>query len=250
MIPISDDNPHDQVPIVTWTLMAACIGVFLWQLGLGPSEGQAFIYSYGVIPAVLLGGRDLDPGLVAIPAWATVFSSMFLHGGLLHLAGNMLYLWIFGDNVEAAMGRVRFLIFYLACGVAAALTQSLLNTDSTIPMVGASGAISGVLGAYLILYPRAHVRVLLWFFYFVRIVAVPAMVVLGLWFALQLFSGLAAPSGEGGGVAFWAHVGGFVAGMALVMAFKKPIEPSRTPASRTAYRPRPGRRAGPWDRRP
>ena len=156
-----------------------------------------------------------------VPAAATLLTSMFLHGGWLHLIGNMLYLWIFGDNVEDAMGHGRFVLFYLVCGLAAALAQAGLDPGSEVPMVGASGAISGVLGAYLMLHPRAHVLVLIPLGILTQLVRLPALIVLAFWFGLQLFQQLSAPPGQGG-VAFMAHIGGFVAGMALVPLFKRP----------------------------
>ncbi|HEX7045520.1 MAG TPA: rhomboid family intramembrane serine protease [Burkholderiales bacterium] len=220
MIPLRDDIPSSRVPFVNFTLLGACVVVFLWQLSLGQEGFERAVVSLGVIPATLLGGAELPVDLRLIPPEATVFTSMFMHGGLLHLAGNLLYLWIFGDNVEDAMGHGRFLVFYLACGIAAALAQALPDPDSTIPMIGASGAISGVLGAYLLLYPRARVLVLIPLGFFSQIVHLPAVVVLGLWFVLQLVSSLLAGAGQGG-VAFGAHVGGFVAGMALVPLFKR-----------------------------
>ena len=171
------------------------------------------------LPAALLGGETLPPALYLVPPTATLFTSMFLHGGFMHLAGNMLYLWIFGNNVEDSMGHVRFVIFYLLCGVAAALAQAWPNPDSTIPMIGASGAISGVLGAYLLLFPRARVLVLIPLGAFSRIVYVPAMFVLGFWFVLQLINTALSEGGQGG-VAFGAHIGGFVAGMVLIPLFK------------------------------
>ena len=220
MIPLRDDNPSSIVPIVSWVLIGACVLVFLWQFSLGPRGGQAVVYALGVVPAVLFEGVRLPPELALVPPVATVFTSMFLHGGWMHLIGNMLYLWIFGDNVEDAMGYGCFVVFYLLCGVAAVLAQSLPDTRSEVPMIGASGAISGVLGAYLLLYPRARVLVLIPLGFVSQIVRLPAGVVLGLWFALQLFNSLATPSG-GGGVAFGAHIGGFLAGMALIAPFKR-----------------------------
>jgi membrane associated rhomboid family serine protease len=167
---------------------------------------------------VLLQGASLPPEMTVVPPLATVFTSMFLHGGWLHLIGNMLYMWIFADNIEDAMGHARFVVFYLLCGIAAALAQALPAPGSEIPMIGASGAISGVLGAYLLLHPRAHVMVLIPLGFFSQLTRLPALLVLGLWFALQLVSELGAP--EGAGVAFRAHIGGFVAGMALIPFFK------------------------------
>ena len=220
MIPLRDNIPSRITPVVTVAAILACTIIFLWQLSLGERGFQAAVYSLGVVPATLLRDARLPPDLYLIPPVATVFTSMFLHGGWLHLIGNMLFLWIFGDNVEDAMGHFRFVVFYLVCGVAAALAQSLPNPDSTVPMIGASGAISGVLGAYLLLYPRAQVLVLIPLGLFTQLVHLPAILVLGLWFAIQLVSSLLAAPGAGG-VAFGAHVGGFVAGMILVPLFKR-----------------------------
>ncbi|MGH8502767.1 MAG: rhomboid family intramembrane serine protease [Gammaproteobacteria bacterium] len=217
LIPLRDDNPVRTTPVVSYTIIAACILVFLWQVSLGANQ-QAAVYSLGLIPAVLLQGAALPPELDLVPPVATVFTSMFLHGGWLHLIGNMLYMWIFADNIEDAMGHGRFVAFYLLCGIAAALAQALPAPGSEIPMIGASGAISGVLGAYLLLHPRAHVLVLIPLGFFSQVTRLPALLVLGLWFVLQLISELGAP--EGAGVAFRAHIGGFVAGMALIPLFK------------------------------
>jgi membrane associated rhomboid family serine protease len=196
-----------------------------------------------MVPARLFGTASLDPELATVPAWATLFTSMFMHGGWMHLGFNMLFLWIFGDNVEDSMGHVRYLLFYLICGVAAALAQALINTASTVPMVGASGAISGVLGAYLLLHPRATVRTVIFLGIFVTMMHLPAMIVLGLWFVMQLVSATFSASGEAG-VAFWAHVGGFVAGMALVPVFRKANVPL---LQAPRYRPfQIERRRGPW----
>jgi len=224
MFPISDDNPRINTPYVTWSIIGVCVLVFFWQLSLGANGGELAVYQFGMIPARLFGTAQLDPELAAVPAWSTVFTSMFMHGGWMHLGFNMLFLWIFGDNVEDSMGHVRYLVFYLTCGVAAALAQGLVNPDSTIPMVGASGAISGVLGAYLLLHPRATVRTVIFLGVFVTMMHLPALIVLGLWFLMQLASAAFSNSGEAG-VAFWAHVGGFVAGMALVPLFKKASVP-------------------------
>jgi len=219
MIPLRDDNPTSITPVVTVSLLAACVLVFLWEVSTGPSGQQRISLSLGLIPAVLFGEARLAPELAVVGPAATVFTSMFLHGGWMHLIGNMLYLWIFGNNVEDAMGHVRFVIFYLGCGVAAAMGQALTHPDSTIPMVGASGAISGVLGAYALLYPHARVLVLIPLGYLTRTVYLPAMGVLGLWFLLQLAnSALADPTR--GGTAWMAHIGGFVAGMVLIPLIK------------------------------
>ena len=219
MIPLRDDNPTSITPFVTYALIAACILVFLWQMSLGEKGFEAAVLALGVIPAALLGDARLPPELYLVPPVATVFSSMFLHGGFMHLAGNMLYLWIFGNNVEDSMGHTRFVIFYLLCGVAAVLAQALPNPGSTIPMIGASGAISGVLGAYLLLFPRAHVLVLIPLGVFTRLIHLPAMFVLGFWFVLQLINSALVEGGQGG-VAWGAHIGGFVAGMILIPVFK------------------------------
>jgi len=218
MIPLHDDNPTTLAPVVTIALIAACVVAFLVQLGSGEGN-QRLVFSLGVIPATLLGHARLSPDLYLVPPVVTLFSSMFLHGGWLHLGGNMLYLWIFGNNVEDSMGHVRFLVFYLLCGLGAALAQALPAPTSTVPMIGASGAISGVLGAYLLLYPRARVLVVVPLGFFTRLVRLPALWVLGFWFAMQLLSEVLAPAG-GAGVAFRAHLGGFLCGMALIPVFR------------------------------
>lgn len=243
MFPISDDNPRRLTPVVTVALIAACGLVFLLQISLGPQAGQAAVYSFGMIPARIFGEAQLSPELAIVPAWTTIFTSMFMHGGFLHLLGNMLFLWIFGDNVEDSMGHLRFLLFYLVTGLAAAMTQGLLSPESTVPMIGASGAVSGVLGAYLLLHPQATVRVLIFLGFYVTVVHMPAMLTLGIWFLGQLFSAAATPAGQPG-IAFWAHVGGFVAGMALVPFFKKQEVPLfQAPRSRPFEIEK---RRGPW----
>ncbi|MET0668182.1 MAG: rhomboid family intramembrane serine protease [Methyloceanibacter sp.] len=243
MFPISDDNPRHIQPIVTWSLIGACVLVFLWQISLGDYRGQAAVMQFGMIPARLFGYGEVSPAFAVVPGWATVLTSMFMHGGFMHLGLNMLFLWIFGDNVEDSMGHARYLVFYLLCGVAAAVAQGAINPASTIPMVGASGAISGVLGAYMLLHPHATVRTLIFIGLFVTIVHVPALFVLGIWFLMQIVSGMLPSSGEGG-VAFFAHIGGFVAGMALVPFFKKPnvklFQASRSRPFEVE------RRRGPW----
>ncbi|MEZ0278075.1 MAG: rhomboid family intramembrane serine protease [Methylibium sp.] len=243
MFPISDDNPRHIQPIVTWSLIGACVLVFLWQISLGDYRGQAAVMQFGMIPARLFGYGEVSPAFAVVPGWATVLTSMFMHGGFMHLGLNMLFLWIFGDNVEDSMGHARYLVFYLLCGVAAAVAQGAINPTSTIPMVGASGAISGVLGAYMLLHPHATVRTLIFIGLFVTIVHVPALFVLGIWFLMQIVSGMLPSSGEGG-VAFFAHIGGFVAGMALVPFFKKPnvklFQASRSRPFEVE------RRRGPW----
>jgi membrane associated rhomboid family serine protease len=218
VIPLRDDNPIGRTPVVNYTLIGLCVAVFLWQLMLGRAGGERAVYALGVIPSVLLGHAELPAEVGAVPPVASLVTSMFLHGGFLHLAGNMLYLWIFGDNIEDAMGRGRYVFFYLLCGVVAALTQTFANPDSDMPMIGASGAISGVLGAYLMLFPRAHVLVLIPLGLVSQLIRLPAMWVLLLWFGLQLLSNAL---GGDSGVAFSAHIGGFVAGALLILLFRR-----------------------------
>ncbi len=219
MIPIRDYNPTTRTPYVTIALIASCILVFIWQLSLDPRSGEIMVRQFGFIPALLFGQATWADGTGLVPSWTTLFTSMFLHGGVMHLAGNMLYLWIFGNNIEDVMGHARFLAFYLLCGLIAAMAQALPDTGSTIPMIGASGAISGVLGAYLLLFPKAQVQVIIPIGFFI-VRTLSAGWLLGIWIAFQVVSGLAADP-SGGGVAWWAHVGGFVAGMALVHLFRQ-----------------------------
>ncbi len=219
MIPLHDDNPTRIRPVVTVTLLVICVLAFLWQLSLGREGGRMAVFSLGLIPAVLFDHANLPMELAWVPPPATVFTSMFLHGGFMHLAGNLLYLWIFGNNVEDAMGHVRFILFYALCGTAAALGQAVMNPHSEIPMIGASGAISGVLGAYLLLYPHARVLVLLPLGVFSQMIRLSALWVLGFWFVLQIFNSAIA-GGAQGGVAWFAHIGGFLAGMVLIPFLK------------------------------
>jgi membrane associated rhomboid family serine protease len=227
VIPLYDDNPTRRVPVLTVALIALCVGVFLIQVGLDERAATVWIYRLGAIPAVVTGELRLHPDLAGtVPASGTLITSMFLHGGFFHLAGNMLYLWIFGNNIEDALGHGRFLAFYLAAGVLAALAHIYQAPASEVPMIGASGAISGVLGAYLLLYPRAQVGVLVPIGFILTVVRLPAVVVLLLWFVFQFLSNaFGGGSGEGGGVAWMAHIGGFVAGMVLLFLFK----PRRVP---------------------
>lgn len=218
MIPLHDDNPTRIVPIITVALIVACVLTFFWQLSLGESR-QAGVVAFGLIPAVLFNHGQLPAELNIIPAWTTVFSSMFLHGGWMHLIGNMLYLWIFGNNIEDSMGHTRFILFYLLCGIGAAMAQAIPNPESTIPMIGASGAISGILGAYLLLFPRARVLVLIPIGFYVTTARLPAGAVLVFWFVFQIVNTLLT-AGQQGGVAWGAHLGGFVTGMLLIPFFK------------------------------
>jgi membrane associated rhomboid family serine protease len=212
MIPLRDIIPSRTTPYVTISLISLNVLVFLYELSLGRGV-DAFTLYWGLVPAAF--------------SWVTVFTSMFLHGGLLHVAGNMLYLWIFGDNVEDRMGHGRFLVFYLLCGVAAALAQTITAPDSVVPMVGASGAIAGVMGAYFVLYPKSRIVTLIPLFFFFQVIEVPAILFLGIWFVMQFLSGVGsivttAGGGPAGGVAFWAHVAGFVAGISGVIVFRRP----------------------------
>ena len=231
MIPLHDDNPTRLTPIVTMTFIIACVVVFLYQAGLPEEPGQVFAFQYGAIPAVIFGHAALpDEAQVTFPPTLTLITSMFLHGGWMHLLGNMLYLWIFGNNIEDVMGHAKFVVFYILSGILAALSHALTDPSSHIPMVGASGAISAVLGAYLLLFPRAHVLVLL---PAIGMTRVPAGVVLGMWFVTQLISGGMSVGSSGGGVAFFAHIGGFIAGMALIGLFKRPDVKFFAPARST-----------------
>ena len=210
MIPLRDVIPSRTTPVVTTAIIALNVLVFVYQWSLGPRGEEAFVFTWGLIPA--------DVHLV------TMFSSMFLHGGLLHIGGNMLYLWIFGDNVEDQMGRGRFVAFYLACGVVAALTQMFVHPDSRVPMVGASGAIAGVMGAYFVMFPHSRIVTLIPFI-FLQVVEVPAMFFLPIWFLMQFFSGvgsIAQTEAATGGVAFWAHIGGFAFGVLGGFALRRP----------------------------
>jgi membrane associated rhomboid family serine protease len=218
VIPLRDINPTERFGIVTLLLVIANSAVFLYALTLGRAGGELFVSSFALIPARLFSPAALNDG--ALPVAATVLTSMFLHGGIPHIAGNMLYLWIFGNNVEDDTGRLRFILFYLLCGTAAAMTHAFANKSSIIPMIGASGAVSGVLGAYLLLYPRARVVTLVFFGFYMRTMEIPAIGVLGSWFLIQFLSALSASS-SGGGIAWYAHVGGFVAGMVLIGLFKR-----------------------------
>ena len=232
MFPLKDDIPTRTTPFITVALIALNVLVFLYQLSLqgeGSPDGlrasRDFILEFGLVPCRLAGA--CPPGSWLLPPALTVLTSMFLHGGFLHVGGNMLYLWIFGNNVEDTLGHARFTVFYLVSGAIAAAAQTALSAASSVPMIGASGAVSGVLGAYLLLFPRANVLTLIVFGFFVRIVRVPAILVLGLWFVVQFVSGLtmwgaATARGEamGGETAWFAHLGGFLAGMVLLFALR------------------------------
>ncbi len=213
MIPLRDVIPSRTTPYVTIALIGVNALVFLYQMTLGDPYLDEFVLYFGLVPAAF--------------SWVAVLTSMFLHGGFLHFGGNMLFLWIFGDNVEDRMGHGRFVVFYLLCGAAAALAQTAMSPESVVPMVGASGAVAGVMGAYFVLYPHSRIVTLIPLFVFFHVMEVPAIVFLGLWFVLQFVSGIgsiaAATGGEpAGGIAFWAHVAGFVAGVSGVLVFRRP----------------------------
>jgi membrane associated rhomboid family serine protease len=222
MIPLKDNIPSSRIPLITIGLIVINVLVYLNQLTLPPRAAVRFVYLYGLIPVEIAGGELLVQH--PVPLYGTILTSMFVHGGLFHLAGNMLYLWIFGDNVEDRLGRFRFLVFYLLSGLAAAAAQILSDPHSQIPMVGASGAISGVLGAYLLLYPHARVVTLVFFGWLVRVIEIRALSVLGFWIVVQLVSGLLTWGAQVGGVAWFAHIGGFVAGLVMVIPLRRRAE--------------------------
>jgi len=218
MIPLRDRNPSGTFPAVTIAVIVACTAAFLYELSLGEGLNR-FLMEFALVPG------QVSYGLQTGEHWRGIvppfFTSMFLHGGWLHLIGNMWFLWIFGDNVEDALGSFRFVFFYLACGLAAGFTHFILGPSSAVPTIGASGAIAGVLGGYLVLYPGARVLTLVPLGFFMRIMELPAALMIGLWFLIQFASGLLTQGMEGGGVAWWAHVGGFIAGLALVKLLRK-----------------------------
>ncbi len=234
MIPLFDDNPARLRPLVTVALIVLCVLAFLWETSLGEASDRALTV-LGFTPNALSHAQGAQIPYRAIPVWATIFTSMFLHAGFLHIAGNMLYLWIFGNNIEDAMGHVKFALFYLLCGVAAALALLLIDPMSRTPVVGASGAISGVLAAYMLLYPRAWVRVVVPVLVILYPFRIRAVWVVGVWFAMQLAQALLTPASEPG-TAWWAHVGGFLGGLALTPLLKSRFVPYFGP-----FDPR-----GPW----
>ena len=267
MIPISDGELKTKSrPYVNITLIIICIVVFIFQIMMTGIEEDQFIVKYGLIPAELTQGVDFiwlsaygplttdglqyltnagylpnvgvnileAEGYIVdasspIPNVATVFTSMFMHGGLLHIIGNMLFLWVFGDNIEDKFGHFKYLLFYLASGIAAVALHIAIDTDSAVPLVGASGAIAGVLGAYIVLFPMSRVRTLVIFIILPIMVRIPAIILLGIWFLLQFFSGVGSlvPGAEGGGVAYWAHIGGFIVGIIVAFIYKSIKDQSR-----------------------
>lgn len=228
MIPLRDNIPHRRTPVVTIALIASCTAAFLFEVSLGDERLEAFLHLAGLVPARYTNPRWAEWAGFPSSYWPFL-THIFLHGGWMHFLGNMWFLWLFGDNVEDRLGRPRYLLFYLACGVLAGLAQFALTPGSRVPLIGASGAISGVMGAYFVLYPGARILTLVPIFVFIQFIQVPAFVFLGLWFFLQLQGGAFSSAGSGG-VAFWAHVGGFVAGIVLLKA----MDPARQPGRRYA----------------
>ena len=218
MIPFHDENPTKHFPLLTLVLIGGNIFVFFWEFSY-PGSAEMMFSNYGLVPHDFVNSP--------VQSYPNVFSAMFLHGGLMHLAGNMLFLWIFGDNIEDVLGKTRFLSFYLLCGLIAALSHVFMDTGSKVPMVGASGAISGILGAYLVLFPGAKVKTLVFLGILVTIIRIPAVILLLFWLALQIYSNMAMVNGEGG-VAWMAHIGGFIAGMVLILPFKASLRPSQS----------------------
>lgn len=226
MIPLHDNNPTEIFPFFTIGIIVVCVFVFLWQISLPEASQQNVVYALGTIPALLFDKNSMLGSNTFIPPSLTLFTSMFLHGGWMHLLGNMLYLWIFGNNIEDELGHSRFLIFYIAVGLVAVFSHALPNPTSTLPMIGASGAISGVLGAYLVLFPKAKVLVLIPLGFIAPLIRIPALLVLGFWFVMQIISSVLS-DGSGGGVAWGAHVGGFVAGIVLLPFFRLGLKKKR-----------------------
>lgn len=212
MIPFKDDNPTQTFPLVTIGLIVLNCLVFIWEI-VSPISEQQIAYFYGAIPYSLTSFEKIQP----IHPVVSIFTSMFLHGGFFHLAGNMLYLWIFGNNIEDSVGHFRFIIFYLFSGIVAAYAHAITDASSTIPMIGASGAVSGVLGAYLLLFPHARVYTILFFGFFWQIVRIPAIIVIGFWVVIQVINGVISKGMlNQGGVAWFAHIGGFLAGLLTI----------------------------------
>jgi len=221
MIPFRDNIPSRSFPLITVGLIITNVLVFFYELSLGRTF-ERFVFQYGIVPASVLTWPQSHLPLTAVAL--PFFTSMFLHGGWLHLIGNMWYLWIFGDNVEDRLGHFTYLVFYLLCGLGAGIVHTALNPNTTVPSIGASGAIAGVLGAYVISYPFARVLTLIPIFIFIQVIEIPAVIVLGLWFVMQFLYGtasLALTGPNAGGVAWWAHVGGFVIGIILVNLFPR-----------------------------
>lgn len=239
MIPIGDyAGERRNFPIVNYALIAINALAFIYELTLPGAQLDEFFLRWGAIPSAILGGTAA-PSPTGLPVYITLLTSIFLHGGWLHLGGNMLYLWVFGDNVENAFGRGRYLLFYLICGLGGSLAQIAIDPASTIPTIGASGAIAGVMGAYLVMFPGAQVRTLIFIVFFVTITYLPAAIVIGIWFLTQLFNGVTAlgPNAQqGGGVAFFAHIGGLIVGALLALLLRRRDYRSYAPSELGGYR--------------
>ena len=220
--PISDENPTIKKPLISWVIIAICIIIFFRYIFEEDYIKEQIFISFGMIPALLFGFTDLSPALKVVHPFFTILTSMFIHGGWMHLIGNMVYLYIFGDNIEEVLGKTKFILFYLITGTGASLSQAFMDPSSTIPMVGASGAIAGILGAYIILFPKAKIKVFFWFIIFFKIINIRAIYVLGFWIIIQLisFSGTSTNNGE---VAYAAHIGGFICGLILIYFLKGKI---------------------------
>jgi len=213
MLPLKDNISSQTRPIITYIILALNVVIFLYEISLGSHFGD-FIMKYGAVPYYMF-----HP--VGVSSYGTLFSSMFIHANFMHIFGNMLFLWIFADNVEDRTGHVKFIFFYLICGIAGALLHAITAPTSTVPMIGASGAISGILGAYIILYPKARILSLIFFGFFIRLIYLPAVLFLGIWFLYQFLFGISTLASRGGGVAYFAHIGGFIAGLLLALPFRK-----------------------------
>jgi len=238
MLPLRDRNPAPTVPWIVYVLVGANVTVFLFEFGMGQEQLTQFLYRYGLVPSYVTAALRGEAGIVGalvLPA----FTSMFLHGGWLHLAGNMWFLFVFGDNVEGRLGHLLFLVFYLLCGLAASATQYVLSPGVALPTIGASGAVAGVLGAYVVCWPRARIVTLIPLFLFFYVVELPAAFVLGFWFLMQLLQGAASLGVRfaHGGVAYGAHVGGFVVGMLLIRLLSRPGPPRRSAVRYRRFRP-------------
>lgn len=221
MIPLQDENPSRTIPIINISLIIINIYVFVYQYFLSPLGPEKFILQWSSIPYEFSHFTDINPPAI-IPVPLTIFTSMFMHGGWLHLLGNMLFLWIFGDNIEDRLGHLKYIVFYLLCGVIASFSHILTNFNSQVPTIGASGAISGVMGAYMFLFPRARIKTMVIWFVFIQIIRIPAVVMIGYWILFQIFSAwLEFGSAEGGGIAWFAHIGGFVSGLTLILFMRK-----------------------------
>jgi membrane associated rhomboid family serine protease len=220
--PISDENPTKKKPLISWVIILICVFIFLKYVFEENYIKEQIFISFGMIPALLFGFSELSPSLKVLHPFVTIITSMFIHGGWMHLIGNMTYLYIFGDNIEEVLGKIKFIIFYLTTGSCAALSQAFLDPSSTIPMVGASGAIAGILGAYIIIFPKANIRVFFWFIIFFKIIKIRAVFVLGFWIIIQLIS-FSGSDVNSGGVAYAAHIGGFISGVILIYFLKRKI---------------------------